>query len=322
MAMNGVVIIDKPAGFTSHDVVARVRRTLRERRVGHTGTLDPFATGVLVVLVGRATKLAQFLSGAEKEYEALLRFGYATDTGDATGTLRQESFRFLDEKDLAALSQDRIEAALDSLRGEGKQVPPMYSAKKVAGKKLYELARQGVEIEREAVPVFVREFETVKHDDGALLHLNEDKTIEMKTRVVCSAGTYVRVLAEAVGEKLGVGAHLVDLRRTRAGAFKLSDAISLDQLQRMSETGTEAAAFFSPDAALPEMPALHLTAQEERAVRNGVAVQIDEALLKETELSDGCYLRLRDASGELIAIGICDATKMLVHSRVLIRVEE
>lgn len=320
--MNGVVIIDKPAGFTSHDVVARVRRILRERRVGHTGTLDPFATGVLVVLVGRATRLAQFLSGAEKEYEALLRFGYATNTGDATGTLRQETFRLLDEKDLAVLGDERIEAALRSLRGEQRQVPPMYSAKKVAGKKLYELARQGVEIEREAVPVFVREFEAIKHDDGALLRLNEDKTIDMRARVVCSAGTYVRVLAEAVGEKLGVGAHLVGLRRTRAGAFKLPDAVSLDELQSMSNAGTEAEAFFSPNAALPQLPALHLTAQEEQAVRNGVAVRIDEALLKETGLPDGCYVRLRDASEELIAIGIYDAAKMLVHPRVLIHIEE
>ena len=320
--MNGVVIIDKPAGLTSHDVVARVRRILRERRVGHTGTLDPFATGVLVVLVGRATKLAQFLSGAEKEYEAIVRFGYATNTGDVTGTVRQETFRLLDERDFAALGQEPIKAALDSLRGEQRQVPPMYSAKKIAGKKLYELARQGVEIKREAVSIFVREFEAIKHDDGELLHLNEDKTIEMKTRVVCSAGTYVRVLAEAVGEKLGRGAHLVDLRRTRAGAFKLSDAFSLDDLQSMSETGTEADAFFSPDAALPGMPALHLTAQEVQAVRNGVAVRIDEALLKKTGLIDGCYLRLRDASGELIAIGIWDAAKMLAHPRVLIHVEE
>jgi tRNA pseudouridine55 synthase len=320
--MNGVVIIDKPAGFTSHDVVARVRRILHERRVGHTGTLDPFATGVLVVLVGRATKLAQFLSGAEKEYEAIIRFGYATNTGDATGTLRQETFRVLDENDVAALSKERIEAALASLRGEQMQVPPMYSAKKVAGKKLYELARQGVEIEREAVSVVVREFEAIKHDGGALLHLNEDNTIHMRARVVCSAGTYVRVLAEAVGGKLGIGAHLAALRRTRAGAFNLTQAISLEELQRISETGTEAAAFFSPDAALPKMPALHLTAQQERAVRNGVVVRIDEALLKETELPDGCYLRLRDASGELIAIGIYDAAKMLAQPCVLINVEE
>ncbi|MGI8656425.1 MAG: tRNA pseudouridine(55) synthase TruB [Pyrinomonadaceae bacterium] len=320
--MNGVVIIDKPAGFTSHDVVARVRRILHERRVGHTGTLDPFATGVLVVLVGRATKLAQFLSGAEKEYEAIIRFGYATNTGDATGTLRQETFRLLDEKDFALLSEKRIEAALDSLRGEQMQVPPMYSAKKVAGKKLYELARQGVEIERVAVPVFVREFEAIKHDGGALLHLNEDETIDLRARVVCSAGTYVRVLAEAVGEKLGIGAHLVSLRRTRAGAFNLTHAIGLDELQRLRETNTESAAFFSPNAALPELPALHLTAQEEQAVRNGVAVRIDEASLKKAGLTDGRYMRLRDASGELIAIGICDAAKMLLHPRVLIRVEE
>ncbi len=130
--MDGVLIIDKPVGWTSHDVVARTRRVLREKRVGHTGTLDPFATGVLVVLVGRATRLAQFLAGAEKEYEATIRLGYATDTGDLTGTPRADGRR---EVDCAALVEDEIEAALSTLRGEIEQTPPMYSAKKVQGKK-------------------------------------------------------------------------------------------------------------------------------------------------------------------------------------------
>jgi tRNA pseudouridine55 synthase len=169
--MDGLLIIDKPAGWTSHDVVARARRLLRTKRVGHTGTLDPFATGLLVLLVGRATRLAQFLAGAEKEYEATIRLGYATDTGDLTGARREDasSAGF----DCATLSGERIEAALAPLRGEIEQVPPMYSAKKVQGRKLYELARRGEQIERAPVAVRVAVFELLtvggdaqRNDDG------------------------------------------------------------------------------------------------------------------------------------------------------------
>src|SRR6266436_9944824 len=168
--MDGVLIIDKPAGMTSHDVVAWVRKITGHRRVGHTGTLDPFATGVLVVLVGRATRLAQFLSGAEKEYEAVIRLGYATDTGDITGA------RILSEPPAVAggprpkaqspqsLNEEEIEAALASLRGEIEQTPPMYSARKIAGQKLYELARRGEEIERKSIRVAISKFESMSHD--------------------------------------------------------------------------------------------------------------------------------------------------------------
>src|SRR5205085_2121936 len=206
------LIIDKPADWTSHDVVARVRRSLRERRVGHTGTLDPFATGVLVVLVGRATRLAQFLAGAEKEYEASVRFGYATDTGDLTGARRPAADGASER--CGAWSDGEIEAALAPLRGEREQVPPMYSAKKVQGRKLYELARRGVEVERQAVRVRIQLLEALR-DGGALVRPNADGTCELRVRVVCSAGTYVRVLAEEIGAHLGTGAHLAALRRTR-----------------------------------------------------------------------------------------------------------
>src|SRR5215207_1498849 len=155
--MDGILIIDKPEDWTSHDVVARARRVLREKRVGHTGTLDPFATGVLVLLVGRATRLAQFLAGAEKEYLATIRLGFSTDTGDLTGERRAGG----GAADCSTLRRDELEAALAPLRGEIEQVPPMYSAKKIAGKKLYELARRGEEVERRAVPVRVSEFEIV-----------------------------------------------------------------------------------------------------------------------------------------------------------------
>ncbi len=156
------MIIDKPAGLTSHDVVARVRRILHERRVGHTGTLDPFATGVLIMLVGRATRLAQFLSGAEKEYHAVVRFGYSTDTGDLTGKPTSDISEGTMRSSPLTWSDREIEAALQSLRGEIDQIPPMYSAKKRDGRKLYELARRGETVERKSVRVKVREFEALR----------------------------------------------------------------------------------------------------------------------------------------------------------------
>src|SRR5881628_2087779 len=198
--MDGALIIDKPAGLTSHDVVAQVRKIISERRVGHTGTLDPFATGVLVILVGRATRLAQFLSGAEKDYEAIIRLGFATDTGDATGRSISEIQRCTE------FHGGAIEAALASLRGEIEQTPPMYSAKKIAGKKLYELARRGEQVERPAVRVNIKAFDLLPGRDG-FIPQNQDDTHDLHVRIVCSAGTYVRTLAEDLGRRLGVGAH-------------------------------------------------------------------------------------------------------------------
>src|SRR5438067_3227830 len=264
--MDGILIVDKPAGWTSHDVVARVRRILKEKRIGHTGTLDPFATGVLVLLVGRATRLAQFLAGAEKEYEATIRLGYATETGDLTGE-RRESTNAADgmsandadgikkgehATDCASIGREKIEAALAHLRGEIEQVPPMYSAKKVGGKKLYELARQGREVEREAVRVRVEVFEIVADEGGSFLRRNEDGTCDVCARVACSAGTYVRALAERLGQRLGAGAHLAALRRTRAGSFQIKDAVAPDELEKIVEGG--AGEFLIPsEAALPHL---------------------------------------------------------------------
>ena len=182
--MHGALIIDKPAGMTSHDVVARVRKIVGERRVGHTGTLDPFATGVLVVLVGRATRLAQYLSGAEKEYEAVIRLGFATDTGDVTGKRLELEEDFTAETPRAqSLRREDVEAALVSLRGEIEQTPPMYSAKKIAGRKLYELARRGEEVERKPVPVTISEFKAIACD-GELLTPNDDGNHDLTVRVV------------------------------------------------------------------------------------------------------------------------------------------
>lgn len=310
--MDGILIIDKPEGWTSHDVVARARRVLKEKRVGHTGTLDPFATGVLVLLVGRATRLAQFLAGAEKEYEATIRLGFATTTGDLTGERRAGE----GTADCSTLKLEDLEAALAPLRGEIEQVPPMYSAKKVAGKKLYELARRGEEIERKAARVRVSEFEIVADEGGSFLHRNEDGTCDVRARVVCSAGTYVRTLAESVGENLNTGAHLAALRRTRAGECRLESAVALEELPRLVEGGGE---FLLPlEAALPRLPSAHLTAEEARRVRHGAAVRAEGS----QDWEEGAHVALFDESGALLAVGAYDAGASLLRPRVMLATEK
>jgi tRNA pseudouridine55 synthase len=354
--MDGVLIIDKPAGWTSHDVVARVRRLLRERRVGHTGTLDPFATGVLVVLVGRATRLAQFLTGAEKEYEARVRFGYATETGDLTGARLDELPQTEDSTEdsladattdnltnsdaqtgdatkagrppCAVWSEKEVEAALAGLRGEIEQVPPMYSAKKVQGKKLYELARRGVLIERAAVRVTIHELEALKETDGGawLRRESADGTCELDLRVVCSAGTYIRVLAEDLGARLGAGAHLSALRRTRAGAFRIEQAATLESLAEQVEAGALGRLLITPDAALPQMPSVHLTGEDARRARHGAAVRVSADDLRapsgggETvELRDGELVKMLDGeTGKLVAVGVYDAGRASLQPRVML----
>jgi tRNA pseudouridine55 synthase len=326
---DGLLIIDKPAGWTSHDVVARVRRLLREKRVGHTGTLDPFATGVLVLLVGRATRLAQFLSGAEKEYEATMRLGYATDTGDLTGARRVDASAPAADAsapvDCAALGRRQIEEALARQRGEIEQVPPMYSAKKVAGKRLYELARRGEEVERKAVRVRVSEFEviaerdgTLSEGDGAFVRSNPDGTCDVRVRVVCSAGTYVRTLAESVGAALGTGAHLSALRRTRAGEFRIEGARQPDELQKIVESGASAELLIPLKAALPHMPSQHLTGEESRRVRHGSAVGVEAS----RAWDDGAHVLMFDDGEDLLAVGVYDAARSLLQPRVMLAVEK
>ena len=304
--MNGTLIIDKPAGMTSHDVVARVRRIIGERRVGHTGTLDPFATGVLVVLVGKATRLLQFLSGAEKEYDAVIRFGYATDTGDATGERREVEAK----SPTTQLRADDIEPALVRLRGEIDQVPPMYSAKKIKGQKLYELARRGEQIERQPVRVTISEFQAIAVNDQ-LLSRRDDGTADLSARVVCSAGTYVRTLAEDFGKQLGQPAHLAALRRTRAGRFKIESAMTLDELAQLAQAGSIADRIISLDATIGHLPPLVMNEIDLRRVTNGLNIEFDSDHL------DQQRVRLQNVAGELVAVGIYDATRRLVHPDVV-----
>ena len=310
--MDGVLIIDKPAGMTSHDVVARVRRILGERRVGHTGTLDPFATGVLIVLAGRATRLAQFLSGASKEYEASIRLGFSTDTGDLNGRRTTPA-----QEKTNSWSEAEIEAALASLRGEIEQVPPMYSAKKIEGKKLYELARRGEQVERKAVRVTIHAFE-LGGDVGRISPQHPDGSTDIHVRVACSAGTYVRTLAEDFGQRLGVGAHVVELRRTKAGDFDLQCATTLEQLEELVQQGSLDDILITPDVAVGFLPCVSLTSQEVRRTQQGLPLKLES----KPAFAEADWVRMRDESGKLVAVGAYDREAELVRPRVVLSLEQ
>lgn len=305
--MDGILVIDKPAGVTSHDVVAEVRHILRVRRVGHTGTLDPFATGVLVILVGQATRLAQFLSEAEKEYEAVIRLGFATDTGDITGKPISGT-----PQQKAGWSRQQIEAALAGLRGEIDQVPPMFSAKKREGKKLYELARRGETVAREPVRVCIYKLEAI-NPRGELYKDNLDGTFDFEVRVECSSGTYIRTLAEDFGKQLGIGAHLAELRRSRVADFHIQNAQTLEQLKVSVAEESLGKSILPLDAALARFPLVDLSPEDIRKVKNGMAVNVLGA-----GWNNGERVRMRAANGELIAVGEFDAGSGLLKPKVVV----
>ncbi|CAN5345093.1 tRNA pseudouridine(55) synthase TruB [soil metagenome] len=297
--MDGILVIDKPAGITSHDVVSRVRRLLKTKRVGHTGTLDPFATGVMVILVGRATRLAQFLDKDEKEYEAVISFGFETDTGDRTGAPKADPPNPESELIDKVRSTD-WSPLLASFQGESEQTPPMYSAKKIEGKKLYEHARQGKTVERKPVIINI--------SDIALLGTD---TNEIRIRVACSAGTYIRTLAEDVGRAVGIGAHLAELRRIRAGKFEITQAVSLDRLGELVDPGSSLRPM---EIAVSHLPELVISDDRIEKTRNGLSTRVGE-----TAFADGEQIRMRDGSGDLIAIGIYHSNENSVRPKVVLR---
>ncbi|MBK8465960.1 MAG: tRNA pseudouridine(55) synthase TruB [Chloracidobacterium sp.] len=299
--MNGILIIDKPAGITSHDVVSRVRRILKTKRVGHTGTLDPFATGVMVILVGQATRLAQFLDKDEKEYEATVKFGFETDTGDATGT-RSAECGMRNEEIEEILASAKWDITFEAFRGEIKQVPPMYSAKKIDGKKLYEHARKGEVIERKPVAVTIHKLEII---DSAL-RIPHSAFI----RVVCSAGTYIRTLAEDIGRQVGIGAHLAELRRTRAGKFTIEQSLTLDELERLDEP---ASALIAMTEAVSHLQTIVLPDDRVDKTKNGLATRATA-----TEFKDGESIQMQDANGNLIAIGFYNEVENVVQPKVVL----
>lgn len=277
--MNGIVIVDKLSGWTSQDVTARLRRVFNTRRIGHGGTLDPMATGVLPVFVGRATRGVEFFEHAEKTYETTLRLGLTTDTEDVTGNT-------LSECD-PTVSQAEIEAALSRFRGEIMQVPPMYSALKVDGQKLCDLARKGREIERKPRPVTVYEL-TLLGVDGR----------DVRLRVRCSKGTYIRTLCKDIGQVLGCGGCMAALRRVAAGEYTIAEAVPLAQLL---ETDEPQAYLRKLDTMFAAYPALTLTENQEKRCRNGNSFSISVA--------DGTY-RVYAKNGEFLALSKVDSGVM------------
>ena len=255
--MNGILLVDKPQDYTSHDVVAKLRGILHERRIGHSGTLDPMATGLLVVFVGRATRAVEFAESHEKEYLASIRTGLTTDTLDITG----ETLTTCD----SPVSAAALQAVLPDFLGEQQQLPPMYSAIKVNGKKLCDLARRGVEVERQARTVTI----------SALDYLGVDENGDHRLRVACSKGTYVRTLADDIGQKLGTGAVLSALRRTRAGAFSVADAHTLAEIQAAADRGEAESLLLPVDALFSALPAVSLDAAQEKKCRVGASFPFD-----------------------------------------------
>ncbi len=277
MPMNAVLIIDKPRGMTSHDVVARVRRICAEKSVGHLGTLDPMATGVLPMVVGKMTRLAQFFADAEKEYEGTIRFGFATDTYDAEGEPAHPQQKF--ELDLEALQR-----TAERLRGEQLQTPPPFSAKKVNGVPAYKLARKNHPVDLKPVAVQVFAFEVTG------LH---DAVAAFRCRV--SAGTYVRSLAHDLGTMVGCGAHLASLRRTRAGAFHISDARTLEALASSLELPDAQLPGIHPRAILPQMPSVTADEASLARIRHGNSVNLPE-------MSRAKLIKVFRGQTELVAI--------------------
>jgi len=305
--MDGILIIDKPAGITSHDVVARVRRILQTKRIGHTGTLDPFATGVMVILVGKATRLAQFLDKDAKEYEAVVRFGFETDTGDRTGSQKSEV------RSQKSISVEEIEDVLQDFRGEIKQTPPMYSAKKVEGKKLYELARKGIEIERKSVNVKIYELRITNHE----LREKTDNfgfwTLDFELKILCSAGTYIRTLAEDIGRKLEIGAHLAELRRTKAGKFAIEKAVTLERLEKIIAEKSLETVLISMNAAVSHLEEIRLSIDEIGKIKNGVRLRRSLSETKNESL-----LRLTDGQENLLAIGVYDESEKTIRPNLVL----
>ncbi|HEV7588817.1 MAG TPA: tRNA pseudouridine(55) synthase TruB [Longimicrobium sp.] len=276
-APNGVLPVDKPVGPTSHDAVAAVRRALKTREVGHTGTLDPFASGLLLVCVGRATRLAEYLTGLPKTYVATMRLGEATDTDDLMGEVIQSSDAW------RSLSADAIEQALRAQVGTIQQLPPSYSAKKVGGERMYAAARRGEAVERKPVAVTIHAIRVLRID-----------LPDVELEVECGAGTYIRAIARDAGEALGVGGHLRALRRTRVGPHAVDRAVPLDAL---GDGGRVGAAMLTPLDAVSHLPRVPVDEDGIAALRYG------RALPAAPETPEGTPLALASEDGALLAIG-------------------
>jgi tRNA pseudouridine55 synthase len=279
---NGLLLVDKEPGMTSHDAVQKVRRVVRQKKVGHTGTLDPDATGLLVLTLGKATRLTRFFIQAPKVYEGTVRFGTSTDTYDAAGDVTAE-------RPIDGLTEEAVRAAMAALEGTYEQVPPPYCAKKINGVKYYELARRGEEVPLEPKEVTIYGFELVGGlTDG-----------EITFRLSCTSGTYARSLAHELGEGLGTGAHLSSLRRLQVGGFEVGSAVTVQELARRLEAGEPVEPAWIPFDGVP-LPFAEVVAdaQQERRLLHGQSV-----LLRDLDGDEGDWVKLLNRRNEFIAVG-------------------
>jgi tRNA pseudouridine55 synthase len=296
--VDGVLVVDKPQGLTSHDVVAVARRCLHERRIGHTGTLDPLATGVLPLTCGRATRLVRFFVSSDKEYEATIRFGLSTDSYDSTGVETARSGR--------APTRTAVEAALESLRGDYLQVPPAFSAKKVAGERAYARARRDEVVSLAPVPVRVARAEILEFGDSSA-----------RVGLTCSSGFYVRTFAHDLGQMVGTGACLEGLRRTRSGDFTLDQALELERVHSSTAVGER---WVPLDRLLPGLPLVRVGEEGLRRVSHGQMVGAAHVAEGSDAIQRGSgdWMRLIDEQGRLVALGTVDSTGKFLHPAVVL----
>lgn len=297
--MNGIINIYKEAGYTSFDVVAKLRGILKEKKIGHTGTLDPQAMGVLPVCIGSATKVCALLTDKDKEYEAVLQLGLSTDTQDATGTLLRDRTDLL-----SGLTEAQVRAAIESFVGAYEQTPPMYSALKVNGKKLCDLAREGVDVERKARRVHIYEIEIL------------DINIPLVTmRVHCSKGTYIRTLCDDIGERLGVGGMMKSLIRTRVSDFTIAEAVSLARVEEHRDSGTLDEILLPVDRVFSTLPELHVKEHVLKRLQNGNRLKhgdFSDAHLREVPKAEE-QVRVYDNAGRFYGIYGYDAVRGDYH---------
>ena len=283
---NGIMNVYKEAGFTSHDVVAKLRGICKQKKIGHTGTLDPDAVGVLPVCLGSGTKLCDMLTDWDKEYIATLRLGVATDTQDLTGQVLFQA----EERTIRMLAGEQVRACILSFLGDYDQIPPMYSALKVNGKKLYELARAGKEVERKPRRVQIRELEIL-----------ETSLPAVRFRVVCSKGTYIRTLCHDIGEKLGCGGAMASLTRSRVGIFGIEDALRLSEIEKLRDEDKISSVIIPPDAVFGDCRKVKVTAAARRFLENGNKIPAGMSGMPGSP-QNGERLRMYDESGRFYGI--------------------
>lgn len=290
--IHGVVNINKEKGYTSHDVVAKLRGIIGQKKIGHTGTLDPDATGVLPICLGKATKLCDMLTDKSKTYETILLFGKTTDTQDISGMV-------LSERSTENLDDDTVKKCIEEFVGEYLQVPPMYSALKVNGKKLYELARRGIEVERKARPVVIHEIRILEMD-----------LPRVRMEVSCSKGTYIRTLCHDIGERLGCGACMEELIRTKVSRFKVTDSLTLKQVEEIKAAGRLDEILVPIDEMFSEYEAVVLKKEFVAFAYNG-NMFFPKHIHEKIELADGKHVRVYDEQGRFIAIYKFDKSKKM-----------